>query len=172
MSAARKLVDSYPYQEQATPQVTQAPQKGRSAKRRRLPATLKICLVAACCVAVSLLYLQQQVTSYYLNMELVEVQEQVNTMQQRNDHIMLSMEAQRSLKQIEQIARTELGMVDPTYTTILVVSEPAILAEEAEPRWPSQQAPRRESPGVFTTLASWINKVLPLGGVEAGTLQR
>ncbi|MDI9421203.1 MAG: septum formation initiator family protein [Bacillota bacterium] len=172
MTAARKLVDPYPYEEQVAPPAIEAPQQKRSAKRRRLPATLKICLVAACCVAVSLLYLQQQVTSYYLNMELVELQEQVNMMQQRNDHIMLSVEAQRSLQQIEQIARTELGMVDPTYTAILVVSEPTLLAGEPEPVWPSDPSPRRQGPGIFSTLASWVNKVLPLGGVEAGTLQR
>ena len=86
--------------------------------------TLKICLLAACCVAVGLLYIQQQVTSYYLNMELVRLQEQVNVMQQRNDQAMLNLESQRSLKQIEQIARNELGMVDPTYVTTLVLDLP------------------------------------------------
>ncbi len=169
MAAARQLVDPYSnYEELVTPQVPPR----RRPKRSRIPATLKICLVAACCVVVCLLYLEQQVTSYYLNMELVELQEQVNTMQQRNDHLMLSLESQRSLKQVEQIARTTLGMVDPTYTAALIINQPTAMAREIESRWISDQQTRQGQGGIFATLASWVNRVLPIGGVEAGTLQR
>ena len=116
MTAARKLVEPYyPYPEEAVPVSKPAP------KRRRIPATLRICLVAACCVVIGLLYLQQQVTSYYLNMELLHLQEQVKLMERRNNELMLTLESQRSLKQIEQIARSQLGMVDPEVTATLVV---------------------------------------------------
>lgn len=170
MTAARKLVGSYVDYEDQLKQVE--PERRRQVKPTKVPATLKICLVAACCVAVSLLYLQQQVTSYYLNMELVQLQEQVNTMQQRNDHLMLNLESQRSLKQIEQIARTTMGMVDPKYTATIVVNQPTVMAGGVEARWLSDEPHQSESAGIFATLASWVNKVLPLGGVEAGTLQR
>lgn len=167
MTAARKL-DQYSHYTEETP----LPKQRRPQKQNRVPATVKICLVAACCVIVGLLYLQQQVTSYYLSMELVQVQEQVNAMQQRNDHLMLSLESQRSLKQIEQIARHELGMVDPTYTATLVLNGPTVMAAEVESRWVAEQSPSGEGLGIFATLASWVNKVLPLGGAEAGTLHR
>lgn len=171
MTAARKLVD--PYQEhykEVAPTPKRTPK--RKVKRRGIPATLKICLVAACCVAVSLLYLQQQVTAYYLNMELVQLQEQVNIMEQRNDQLMLSLESQRSLQQIEQIARTTLGMVEPEYIATLVVPEPAYVAEEAEGRWLATGQSETTSGNFFENLAALVNKILPLGGVEAGTLRR
>lgn len=165
MTAARKL-EQYSYYTEETP----APRQRRSVKRNRIPVTVKICLVAACCVVVGILYLQLQVTSYYLSMELVQLQEQVNTMQQRNDHIMLSLESQRSLKQVEQIARTELGMVDPVNTSTLVLNLPLNTSDGVESRWVESQS--GEGEGVLATLLSWVNRVLPIGGVEAGTLQR
>lgn len=168
MTAARKLVD--PYQEHVEEMVSRPKRKTR--KRRVIPATLKICLVAACFVCVSLLYLQQQVTNYYLNMELVQLQEQVNALEQRNDHIMLSLESQRSLQQIEHIARTQLGMVDPVYTATLVVPQSPALAAESEARWFASGQEQAVDGGILETLAAFVNKVLPLGGVEAGTLRR
>lgn len=168
MTAARQLEEYSHYREE-----TPLPRQRRPKKRSRIPVTVKVCLVAACCVVVGLLYLQQQVTSYYLSMELVQIEEQVNAMQQRNDHLMLSLESQRSLKQIEQIARNELGMVEPTYTATLVLNGPAVMAGEAESRWVAEEeTPSGETMGILATLASWMNRVLPLGGVEAGTLHR
>jgi hypothetical protein len=94
-------------------------------------------------------------------------------MQQRNDQAMLNLESQRSLKQIEQIARNELGMVDPTYVTTLVLDLPENLTETREPHsiW-AGDAQSQDNVGFLAALAAWMNRVLPLGGVEAGTLQR
>jgi len=168
MTAVRKLVDHYPsYAEETVSTVKRVP----APKRRRIPATLRICLVAAACVVIGLLYLQQQVTSYYLSMELIHLQEQVKTMEQRNNHLMLSLESQRSLKQIEHIARTQLGMVDPEYTATLVVPHLADPVPDVESRWLADQS-EAPSGGFLAALTSVLNKVLPLGGVEAGTLQR
>ncbi|NMB00101.1 MAG: hypothetical protein GX971_01060 [Firmicutes bacterium] len=174
MTAARKLVDPYQeYTEVVAPVSRQQPRTKAKAKRRTLPATVKICLVAACCVVVSLLYLQQQVTAYYLNMELVQLQEQANKMEQRNDHLMLNLESQRSLQQIELIARTTLGMVEPEYTATIVVPNHTVdLAGDVEGRWFGHAQEESTFGGFFETLASLVNKVLPLGGVEAGTLRR
>lgn len=171
MTAARKLVD--PYQEYVDEMVSNPRRKPKArVKRRRIPSTLKICLVAACCVVVSLFYLQQQVTSYYLSMELVTLQEQVNLMEQRNDHLMLNLESQRSLQQIEQIAREYLGMVEPEYIATLVVPGPANITHEVEGRWFAEGEPQTTSDNILENLAALVNKILPLGGVEAGTLQR
>lgn len=167
MTAARKLEQYSDYAE-----MTPVSRPKRQAKKSKVPVTLKICLVAICCVTLGILYLQQQVTSYYLSMELVQMQEQVNTMQQRNDHTMLSLESQRSLKQIEQIARTELGMVDPTYTATLVLDMPTARAQEVQSVWITDRTQSGEGSSLVAALVSWMNKVLPLGGVEAGTLQR
>ncbi len=167
MTAARKLEQYYDY-----PEVTPISPPKRQARKKRVPVTLKICLVATFFVALSLLYLQLQVTSYYLSMELVQMQEQVNSMQQRNDHIMLRLESQRSLKQIEQIARTELGMIDPTYSTTIVLDVPSSMPEQVESVWMVDRTQSGEGSGFLALLVSWVNNVLPLGGVEAGTLQR
>lgn len=169
MTAARKLVDPQQYYHE---EVVPAAKPKSTVRRRRLPATLKILLTAAVCVVVSLLYLQQQVTSYYLNLELVRLQEQVKLMEQRNDHLMLSLESQRSLKQIEQIARTSLGMVEPEYTATVVVPELETTAPAAEGVWLAAENQEKGIGEMFAALASWVNKVLPLGGVEAGTLRR
>lgn len=137
-----------------------------------MPATVRICLVAACCVVLGLLYLQQQVTSYHLNVEVLRLQEQVKLMEQRNDQLMLTLEAQRSLKQVEHIARTRLGMVDPEYTATLVVPHRTDPVPVVESRWLAQGEQENPSGGILSVLAAVLNKVLPLGGVEAGTLQR
>lgn len=171
MTAARKLVEPYyPYPEEAVPVSKPAPKP--APKRRRIPATLRICLVAACCVVIGLLYLQQQVTSYYLNMELLHLQEQVKLMERRNNELMLTLESQRSLKQIEHIARSQLGMVDPEVTATLVVPRQMDPVPETQARWLAEERPADQTPGILAALAAVLNKVLPLGGVEAGTVQR
>ena len=169
MTAARQLVDPYIEHDE---QVIQNPGPCRKRKKRRIPATIKVCLVAALCVVISLLYLQQQVTFYYLNMELVQLEEQVNVLEQRNDHLMLNLESQRSLNKIEQLARQELGMVDPERVTSIVLElTPPVNGGEGG-RWMSNSPERMASQGFFATLAGWFNKAFPLGGVEAGTLRR
>ena len=53
MTAARKLVDHYPsYAEETVSTVKRVP----APKRRRIPATLRICLVAAACVIFAIAY--------------------------------------------------------------------------------------------------------------------
>lgn len=173
MSAARKLVEPYqPYIEETAAPVKRTPGPKPKAKRRRIPATMKICLMAACGVVLGLLYLQQQVTSYYLNMEVSRLQEQVKLMEQRNDHLVISLESQRSLRQVEQIARTQLGMVDAEYTAALVVPRHSGPVPEVEARWLADQPQDNPSGGILAALTAVLNKVLPLGGVEAGTVQR
>lgn len=167
MSAARQLIKSYP--EYVDEQL--GVDRKRKKKRTRIPATLKICLVAACCVAVSLLYLQQQVVSYHLNVELGYLQQQVNVLEQQNDYLMLNLESERSLPKIEQIARTQLGMVEPELTVSLVVDQTEQRGSDQHGRWLEQDTPEN-SQTFFASLAAWLNKAFPLGGVEAGTLQR
>ena len=121
---------------------------------------MKICLMAACGVVLGLLYLQQQVTSYYLNMEVSRLQEQVKLMEQRNDHLVISLESQRSLRQVEQIARTQLGMVDPEYTAALVVPRHSGPVPEVEARLADQ--PQDNPVADFAALTAVLNKVLPL----------
>ena len=58
-------------------------------------------------MVISLLYLQQQATSYNLNMELLLLQEQVKLMERRNNELKLTLESQRFLKQHEQIDRSQ-----------------------------------------------------------------
>ncbi len=168
MSAARQLIDPYlEYEDEHKPALS--PRRKR--KRVAVPATLKICLLAACCVAVSLLYLQQQVTSYYLNVELGYLQERANTLEQHNDYLMLNLESQRSLPKVEQIARSQLGMVEPQLTIGLVFNQEEQPGANEHGRWLAEDAPGG-SRGIFASLAAWLNKAFPLGGVEAGTLQR
>lgn len=168
MTAARKLVDPCLENNEQLRTVV-APRT--KAKRRRVPATVKICLLAACCVAVSLLYLQQEVTFYHLNMELAQLSEKANHLEQKNSHLMLDLESQRSLQKIEHLARTKLGMVDPERTTALVVAGKTKKTVEGG-RWFDEQQVQNDTQGIFATLANWLNKAFPLGGVEAGTLQR
>lgn len=168
MTAARKLVDPYIEDDE---QVFQTPDSRRKPEKRRIPATIRVCCLATLCVGLALLYLQQQVTFYYLNMELAQLQEQVNLLEQRNDHLMLNLESQRSLQKIEQLARKELGMVDPARVTSLVLEQTAVSSGGEGGRWVSDSSEHIESQGVFATLAAWLNKAFPLGGVEAGTLR-
>ncbi|NLJ80216.1 MAG: hypothetical protein GX335_04230 [Firmicutes bacterium] len=167
MTAARKLTEDYAVHDYDQEIIRPNPKR----KRFRVPPTLKICLLAAICVAVSLLYLEQQVTSFHLNMQLTQLDEQVKLLEQHNEHLLVNLETQMSLQKIEDIARNQLGMVDPDRTTSLVLDSKAPLAP-SERRWADQNSPVPDKRGVFAVLASWLNKAFPLGGVEAGTLQR
>lgn len=169
MAAARQLVDVYVEQNESE---SQNPQPVRRPKRKRVPATVKVLAVAVICVALSLFYLHQQVSFYHLNMELAHLVEQVNQLEQRNDHLMLNLESQRSLEKIEQMARRQLGMVEPSRVTSLVMEPNNFLPASAGGRWIENSGDTDPNMGVFTTLASWFNKAFPLGGVEAGTLRR
>lgn len=169
MAAAKRLVDPYlEYEEQVVPVAS----RSRKVKRRRIPATVKVCCLAAICVVVALSYLHLQVTSYNLNIELTQLKAQATKLEQRNDFLVLSLESQRSLQKIEQLARTKLGMVEPTQTATLVMNQSVTMATNDEGRWLADHHDHKGSEGIFTTLAAWFNKAFPLGGVEAGTLRR
>lgn len=168
MTAARKLVDPYvEFEEQKVP-------VGRVSRKtkRRVPATVMVCVLAASFVVVALIYLQLQITAYNLNIALIGLEGQVKRLEQRNDFLMLDLESQRSLQKIEHLARTKLGMVEPKQTTVLVVNQPQLLAAAEEGRWLVNHQEQAVSEGIFATLAAWFNKAFPLGGVEAGTLRR
>ncbi|MDI9440675.1 MAG: hypothetical protein GX101_03650 [Firmicutes bacterium] len=168
MSGARQLINPYP---EYTEEPSEVISSQREAKTRRMPATLKIFLVAACCVVVSVLYLQQQITSYHLNVELGYLQQQVKELEQQNDYLMLHLEAERSLPKIEEIARRELGMIDPELSISLVVDQLQEVDSDGQGRWLAQES-SADSPGFLASLTTWLNKAFPLGGVEAGTLRR
>lgn len=168
MTAARKLVERPAVSEYENTVVFQ--KRKRRVRRRRFPATLKICLLAAISVAVCILYLDQQITSFNLNLQLSKLQEEVTTLEQRNDYLLVNLEKERSLQKIDFLARTELGMVDPNDSTSVVVNSVSPQDPPAG-RW-TEKGHNDSGQGVFTTLANWLNKVFPLGGVEAGTLQR
>lgn len=169
MSAARQLVDLDLRQDEVE---VQNRTLARRPKRKRIPATVKVCTVAAVCVALALLYLHQQVSFYYLNMELTELVEEVNQLEQRNDHLMLNLESQRSLEKIEFLARTNLGMVEPNAINTLVMDSKTSPPMNLEGRWIDNSPDAPANFDVFTTLAAWFNKAFPIGGVEAGTLRR
>lgn len=168
MTAARKLAESYYYSEEVQP----VQSKRRKQKRRLIPVTVKICIIAACCVAVALFYLQLQVTTYNLNIELAHLEEQVNVHVLRNNHLMIELESKRSLQRIEELARLNLGMVDPQQTASLVIDQSPALASTEHGRWIDEDYIQEGSKGFFATLSTWLNKAFPIGGVEAGTLQR
>ena len=166
MVPARKLSSTDYYDGAAVP--VQNPR--RKTRKKRMPATIKICLLAVLFVVTCIFYLNQQVQTMYLSLKLAELEQQVKTAQQRNDHLRVNLESARSLQKIEYIARTELGMIDPDVSSSLVVNPSASPHQQAQGRW-IEDTPEDEW-GVFVALAGWLNKILPLGGVEAGTLRR
>ncbi|HHY10496.1 MAG TPA: hypothetical protein GX528_08020 [Firmicutes bacterium] len=168
MTAARKLVERPAAAEFES--TAFSPQGKRRKKRRRLPATLKICLLAAIFVAVCILYLDLQITSFNLNLQLAKLQEEVAALESRNDYLLVNLEQERSLNKIDYLARTELGMVDPDMSTSVVVNT-APPKDPPSGRWAEKNQDPSEG-GLFAALAYWLNKAFPLGGVEAGTLQR
>ena len=166
MVPARKLSSRECYSEITAPPYNARPKP----RQKKIPATIKICLFAALFVTISILYLNQQVQTMHLSLKLAELEQQVKTAQQRNDYLRVNLESARSLQRIEQIARTELGMIDPDVSSSLVVNPSTPQYQQAQGRWIEDTS--EEEWGVFAALAGWLNKILPLGGVEAGTLRR
>lgn len=169
MVPAERLPSSYEwevYEEHSQPR---KPRQRRRRRRSRLPATVKLCLLGVAVVVLGVMYLSQQLDTVYLSLELAELEQQVDLAKQRNGHLRVQLEQVRSLPVIEEIARTKLGMVDPTDTSILVAAGmPKVLPNDAAYVGVSKPMEPEVSP--WTVLAGWLNKLFPVGGVEAGEL--
>lgn len=145
------------------------PRRRIKRRRRRLPATLKLCLLGALVVVLGVLYLSQQLDTMYLSLELTDLQQEVNLARQRNGHLRVQLEQVRSLQTVEEIARTKLGMVDPSDSPVLMASNIVPRGYVANDSASINPTSRAED-GPWTVLASWLNKLFPVGGVEAGKL--
>ncbi len=170
MVPAERLPSSYEWEVHEEYSQPRKPRPRRRRRRSRIPATVRLCLLGVVVVVLGVLYLSQQLNTMYLSLELEELQQQVNLAKQRNGHLRVQLEQARSLPVIEEIARTQLGMVDPSDTSVLIASDgihSAISREAADAGVP-KPAQADESP--WTVLAGWLNKLFPLGGVEAGKL--
>ncbi|HHT72655.1 MAG TPA: hypothetical protein GX008_02960 [Firmicutes bacterium] len=172
MVPARQIPSSYQW-ETTNPYEPPEPRRNLrpKRKRRRVPATVKLCLIAALVVSLGLLYISQQLNTVYLSLELANLQEEANLVKQRNGYLRVQLEQARSIQVIEELARTKLGMVDPSHTAVLVASNSLVglRSEETGAGTLAGSNPPVES-NAWTVVANWLNKLFPVGGVEAGKL--
>ncbi len=171
MVPARKMPSSHQWEiHPERPSEYQGQQKPKR-RRRRVPATVKLCLVAALVVCLAVLYISQQINTMYLSMELAKLQEEANLVRQRNGYLRVQLEQARSIQNIEKLARTKLGMVDPSETAVLVASS-SLLESSGQGTSPSSlaAAASQSEANAWTVVANWLNKLFPVGGVEAGEL--
>ncbi len=166
MIPARKL-DYYDVKRPIRIQLRQK-QQSRRKKRKRMPETLLVCLVALFCVTGCLLYLGHQIHTMRLNVILTNLNQEIYLVQQEQAHLMLTLKQASRLSVIENTARLDLGMVEPSRTTV-VVTTPADDQYSTSDGWIADST---RSDNVFEVVADWLNRWLPVGGVEAGRISR
>lgn len=165
MLPARKLEEFEGYQNLSS--VDRQSRKRRGKKRRsRVPETVIICGLAACVVLVACLYLVQQVQTMHLTVRTSQLERQFASVLRDNEILQLEIDSTRALATIESIARNELGMVEPSQATIIVTA-PQESIEASGQGWLAQSEPGN---GMIEVVADWLNRWLPLGGVEAGRI--
>lgn len=74
----------------------------------------------------ALLYVWQQIHVVRLGYEIERLRETQAALEQENKALRLEMGQLRSLKRVENIARTRLGMVTPKPGQVVLVPEPAL----------------------------------------------
>ncbi|MGI6148549.1 MAG: FtsB family cell division protein [Limnochordia bacterium] len=172
MVPARRIPNSYEW-EWTNPDQPQGKNRRPQSKRRRrrLPATVKLCLIAVLLVSLGVLYISQQINTMYLSLQLAELQEEVNLAKQRNGYLRVQLEQARSIQAIEELARTRLGMVDPEETAVLVAANhESAYSGSGTRRGGQATAAPSNADNAWTMVANWLNKLFPVGGVEAGEL--
>lgn len=160
MEPALKLVEHEPeYQ-------TVLPVSNRKHKVR-VPLPALICLTAMLVACGAFYYLHQQVVTMQLSVNIGILEKQLTELQQEQEYLLLTLKEASRLTTIEAIARQELGMVDPTGTHILVLNTQQNLNPDAG-GWIDTHEEQYNH--LFARIASWLNQLLPVGGVEAGRL--
>ncbi len=164
MIPARKLE----YLEELYPEVKKTkPRSRRKKKKKSLPETVIICSFAFIFVMVSFLFLIQKINMMRLNVTLAQVRQEYHSVVQQHEFLQLELIAARSLSNIEQLARNELGMIEPETKNIVVMRTPTT---QDKPTFENTIREQNNSGGVFEIVADWINRILPLGGVQAGRI--
>lgn len=171
MVPARQIPSAYQWEERVHYQPPERERRQRpTRKHRRVPATVKLCLIAAVVVALAVLYISQQIDHMYLSMELAQLQEEASIVRQRNGYLRVQLEQARSLQTIEELARTKLGMVDPSDTAVLVAPTSFAGTRGSGTAAGVRDTAAPQEPNAWTVVANWLNKLFPVGGVEAGEL--
>lgn len=136
-------------------------------RKKRVPIPVLICLTAMLFVGGGLFYINQQVITMQMNVKIGQLGTQLADLKQENDHLLLTLKETTRLSTIEIMARQELGMIDPVGTEMLVMNQQPHSESEAA-GW--IDAPASETQNLFTVVANWMNRLLPVGGVEAGRI--
>ena len=149
--------------------ITRIPISAKRRRRKRIPIPALICFTAVLFVICALFYIHQQVVTMQLNVQSALLKEQLASLRQEHEHLKLALEETTRLSTIEALARHELGMVDPTGTEMLVMNSKPY-SEPTGEGWIGSVPNQHEN--IFTTVANWLNQLLPVGGVEAGRIGR
>lgn len=136
-------------------------------RRRRIPVPALICVAAVLFVSCAIFYISQQVTSMQLNIRINNYENRLAELKQEQGYLIIELEQVSRLEYIEAAARRDLGMVDPANAEMLVMNPKDVINHEGE-GWIAVET--NNDNNLFMTVANWLNKWLPTGGVEAGRI--
>ncbi len=136
-------------------------------KKKRMPIPMFICIVATLIVGSAIFYLNQQVVSMQLNVQINNLERQLADLVQEHNHMLMSLEQTTRLSYIESVARNELGMINPSNTEMLVMNNDGSHSHENS-GWIDNDP--YQPYNLFTVVADWFNQLMPVGGVEAGRI--
>lgn len=136
-------------------------------RKKRVPLPVLICLTAMLVVCAAFYYINQQVVTMQLSVEIGILERQLADLQQEQEYLLLSLKETNRLTTIEAVARQELGMVDPVGTQVLVLNTQQNVNPDAG-GWIDVEEEQHNH--LFTQIANWLNQLLPVGGVEAGRI--
>lgn len=141
-------------------------------QKKRVPAVLSICLIAAMLVSGAIFYLNLQVTSMQLIVRISNVEQQLEQLRREQGHLVIELQQVNRLASIEAIARHQLGMVDPAGAEMLVMGPVGDQLSVVDNNWIEEGDNENTNSGFFVAVADWLNQLLPVGGVEAGRIGR
>ena len=136
-------------------------------RHRRVPAPVLICVAAVLFVSCAIFYIGQQVTSMHLNICINNYEERLAELKQEQGYLIIELEQVSRLEYIEAVARRDMGMVDPVNAEMLVMNAKDAVGSEGK-GWVAVEDDKNNN--LFMTVANWLNKWLPTGGVEAGRI--
>lgn len=139
-------------------------------QKSQIPAVAVICCIAVMLVSCAIFYLNQQVTSMQLFVQINNLEQKRDTLKREQGHLVIELQQASRLASIEAIARHQLGMVDPVGAEMLVMAPKNNQVTIVENGWIETETSESVNNSFFVAVADWLNQLLPVGGVEAGRI--
>ena len=136
---------------------------GRDSARRRSSRTMRLMsacgLVAALAIALSVVVLAERVATVRASDSRDRARARAVSLRNEWDRMSLEFARITSLDRVDQVARTELGMVDPPRMGVVLVDARPVLTADNKAVPPSETADVSQPPTVLANVAAIVEQM-------------